>query len=59
MDITYSVGPRILNDGTNLDLDILASFPVEEIEQSIADPVTSLTGLGYEPGQLNKDQTPL
>ena len=58
MEITYSIGPRILNDGTNLDEDVLASFPVEA-EVAASDPVTDLYGLGYEPGQKNKDNSDL
>lgn len=58
MDVTYSVGPRILEDGTNLDADVLADFPVET-EITIDAPVTGLGGLGYEPGQYNKDNTEL
>jgi hypothetical protein len=58
MDIEYSIGPRFLPDGTNLDADIDASIPIEhtiEIEAS----VTGFIGLGYEPGQYNKDGSPL
>lgn len=58
MDVTYSVGPRILDDGTNLDADIDASIAVERVVD-ITSPVTDLLGLGYEPGQLNKDKSPL
>lgn len=58
MDVTYSNGPRILADGTNLDADIIASFPTET-ERSIDEPVTDLAGLGYEPGQKNHDGSDL
>jgi len=58
MEVTYHTGPRILEDGTNLDADVLASFP-QVVERNIADPVTGLGGEGYEPGQYNKDNTPL
>jgi hypothetical protein len=58
MDISYSVGPRILSDGTNLDEDVLASFPVE-VEVDASEPVTGLFGVGYEPGQKNKDNSDL
>ena len=55
MHITYSYGPRILEDGTNLDLDVQASFPMNEVSLEISDPVTGLYGTGYEPGQKNLD----
>ena len=57
MDITYSTGPRYI-DGINIDADVVASIPVcKEIE--ISDPVTGLDGIGYEPGQKNKDGSDL
>lgn len=55
MEVTYSQGPRVLLDGTNLDQDVLADFPRVITVQDIADPVTGLDGLGYMPGQKNKD----
>lgn len=58
MDVTYSNGPRILADGTNLDADVIASFPTET-ERQIDEPVTNLAGLGYEPGQKNRDGSEL
>ena len=58
MDVTYSNGPRILADGTNLDADVIASFP-KETKQQIDDPVTGLCGVGYEPGQKNRDGSEL
>lgn len=54
MEVTYSVGPRYI-DGVNIDLDANASIPVVIAEQEISDPVTGLTGQGYEPGQKNRD----
>ena len=54
MDVTYSTGPRFI-DGINIDLDADASIPVVIAEREISDPVTGLTGLGYEPGQKNRD----
>jgi len=56
MEVTYSQGPRILDDGTNLDRDILASHPRTSRRQ-ISDPVSdgSLGEPGYEPGQKNLD----
>ena len=57
MDITYSSGPRYI-DGINIDADVVASIPVcKEIE--ISAPVTGLDGIGYEPGQKNKDGSDL
>lgn len=58
MDVSYTNGPRILEDGTNLDADIFADFP-RVLVQEITDPVTNLAGPGYEPGQQNKDGSPL
>lgn len=58
MDITYTTGPRYI-DGINIDADVNASLPTKEQEREISDPVTDLEGLGYEPGQQNKDGTPL
>ena len=58
MEITYSTGPRYI-DGINIDADVNASIPTKQQERDIADPVTELQGVGYQPGQLNKDGTPL
>ena len=58
MEITYSTGPRYI-DGVNIDADVDAGIPTKVQERDIADPVTELEGVGYEPGQLNKDGTPL
>ena len=58
MEITYTTGPRYI-DGINIDADIDASVNVKETKLEISDPVTGLTGLGYEPGQKNKDGTDL
>lgn len=56
MEVQYSVGPRILDDGRNMDADIIAVHP-EIQRRDIADPVSdgSLGEPGYEPGQYNKD----
>jgi hypothetical protein len=55
--VTYSTGPRYI-DGVNIDVDANASIArVEEI--AIDAPVTGLKGLGYEPGQKNKDGSDL
>lgn len=55
-EVVYLRGPRILEDGTNLDADIVSAYPVIQHRQ-ITDPVSdgSLGGPGYEPGQKNKD----
>ena len=54
MDVIYSTGPRFI-DGINIDLDADASIPVIIAEREIDQPVTGLDGLGYEPGQKNRD----
>lgn len=53
-------GPRILDDGTNFDADIVAGFPSIQ-NREITDPVSdgSLGPPGYQPGQLNRDGTDL
>jgi hypothetical protein len=55
-EVEYASSPRILPDGTNLDVDIKAVHPVVARRQ-ITDPVSdgSLGEPGYEPGQYNKD----
>lgn len=55
-EVQYLVGPRILEDGTNLDADVVAGHPAIK-RRSIADPVSdgSLGEGGYAPGQYNKD----
>ena len=58
LEITYSKGPRILADGTNLDADIESSFP-SQLELPIDHPVTGIGGVGYEPGQKNLDHSDL
>lgn len=60
VDFTYHEGPRILEDGTNLDADIIAAHPRIQ-RRSIADPVSdgSLGAPGYEPGQKNLDGSDL
>lgn len=54
MDITYTTGPRYI-DGVNIDADVDASICKHKTERSISEPVTGLGGLGYEPGQENRD----
>jgi hypothetical protein len=54
MEVTYSIGPRYI-DGINIDADVNAAIPEVIAELSIEEPVTGLEGLGYEPGQKNKD----
>lgn len=56
--VEYSVGPRYI-DGINIDADVDASIPVTITEQEISDPVTGIDGLGYEPGQKNRDGSDL
>jgi hypothetical protein len=60
VEFTYTNGPRILDDGTNLDKDIIATHPRIQ-HRSITDPVSdgSLGGPGYQPGQKNLDGTDL
>ena len=58
MEITYSVGPRYI-DGVNIDLDVDASVPKVAANLEINEPVTGLTGKGYEPGQKNRDGSDL
>lgn len=60
VEFTYHEGPRILEDGTNLDKDIIAAMPRIQ-HRSITDPVSngSLGPPGYEPGQKNLDGTDL
>lgn len=58
MEINYSVGPRYI-DGVNIDADANAGIPKSIAEQQISDPVTGLSGRGYEPGQENRDGSPL
>jgi hypothetical protein len=55
-EITYLDGPRILEDGTNLDADIRAVHPIvtkREIYNSVSDG--SLGEPTYATSQLNKD----
>ena len=60
IDFVYSEGPRTLEDGTNLDKDIVAVHPRIQ-HRGIADPVSdgSLGAPGYEPGQKNLDGSDL
>ena len=58
MEITYSEGPRYI-DGVNIDVDANASLPRIVADQEISDPVTGIDGLGYEPGQKNRDGSDL
>lgn len=58
MEITYSTGPRYI-DGINVDADIDSSVNIKETKVQISDPVTGLTGPGYQPGQKNKDGSDL
>ena len=56
--VEYTVGPRYI-DGVNIDADVDASLPKVVAEREIDEPVTGLTGEGYEPGQKNKDGSEL
>jgi len=56
--IEYSDKPRYI-DGINIDADVAASHPKVIADQHISDPVTGINGLGYEPGQKNKDGSEL
>jgi hypothetical protein len=58
MEITYSTGPRYI-DGINIDIDSNSAIPVTLREQQINEPVTGLGGIGYAPGQENRDGTDL
>lgn len=60
MEFTYHKGPRILEDGTNLDADVISAEPVIYYRQ-ITDPVSdgSLGSPGYQPGQKNLDGSDL
>lgn len=59
-EFTYYDGPRILEDGTNLDADIKAVHPIIT-KRKIQDPVSdgSLGFGGYQPGQKNLDGSDL
>jgi hypothetical protein len=57
MEITYSIGPRYI-DGINIDADVDASI-AKATEVKIDDPVTGFKGIGYEPGQKNRDGSDL
>ena len=54
MNVVYSTGPRYI-DGVNIDVDANASLVTRQNELEISEPVTGLDGLGYEPGQKNRD----
>lgn len=60
VEFEYVKGPRILEDGTNLDADVIASHPIIQ-RRSIVDPVSdgSLGVPGYQPGQKNLDGSDL
>lgn len=58
MDVTFTTGPRYI-DGINIDADVNATTKIKQVETSVSEPVTGLAGKGYEPGQKNKDGSPL
>jgi len=54
-EVEYSVGPRILDNGVNLDADFRGRHPVIQ-HREITDPVSDGSlGPGYAAGQQNKD----
>ena len=60
VEFNYTIGPRILEEGTNLDADFKGCQPCV-LRRNITDPVSdgSLGPPGYEPGQKNRDGTDL
>jgi hypothetical protein len=60
IEFIHVTGPRILEDGTNLDADFKGGHPVI-LNRAITDPVSdgSLGAPGYQPGQKNLDGTDL
>jgi hypothetical protein len=58
MEVTYQIGPRFI-DGKNIDEDVKAAIPRVIVEQDIDSPVTGIEGLGYNPGQRNRDGSEL
>lgn len=60
VEFTHLTGPRILEDGTNLDADIIAVHP-NVLRRNISDSVSdgSLGEGGYAPGQKNLDGSDL
>lgn len=59
-EFKHTKGPRILEDGTNIDKDFTGGHPVI-YRRSITDPVSvgSLGSPGYQPGQKNLDGSDL
>jgi hypothetical protein len=57
---TFQYGPRISEDGTNFDADIIAVHPII-LNREITDPVSdgSLGEGGYAKGQKNRDGSDL
>ena len=58
LDVTYSDGPRFV-DGVNIDADANATIDIRQANTEVSNPVTGLCGRGYEPGQENRDGSPL
>ena len=58
MEVTYTTGPRYI-DGKNIDVDVNATTEIKQTERFIDEEVTGLKGKGYEPGQQNRDGSPL
>ena len=58
LDVTYSDGPRFVN-GVNIDSDVAAGHAKVITKQEVSDPVTGISGQGYQPGQKNRDGSEL
>lgn len=58
MEIIHTIGPRYI-DGVNIDLDTNSTIDIKEVKTEINAPVTGLNGLGYQPGQKNRDGSDL
>ena len=53
--VTYTSGPRFI-DGVNIDAGSTDALEViDSVDVEISDPVQVIAGLGYEPGQKNRD----
>ncbi len=58
LDVTYSDGPRFV-DGVSIDSDVAAGHAKVITKQEVSDPVTGISGQGYQPGQKNRDGSEL
>ena len=53
--VTYSTGPRFI-DSVNIDAGSTDALEVvDSVDVEISDPVQIIAGVGYEPGQKNRD----